>query len=675
MVGERMARMMSALQSMTLATRAALLVGALFALGFGLVTVHALRVFEARYLELVGRNQLAMLQAHASRLDDKFAIAQTVLAGVARTRDATSLADVQALQRFMDSRVFLHLSFDRGIRVYDGEGKLVVQSPAGALPLPAEVERELVAASLASGARRMSAPFAASPPNAQPAFAISAPVTDDKGRIVGAMVGSLNLLSRHYAADLQAYRVGQRGYLFITTRDRLMLMHPDPARLLKVAAPAGKNRGYDLAVEQGFEGTTETVNSTGLYSLTSFTRMRSTDWVLGANFPMSEAREPFRRALDALLGVVVAVGLALTLGVALMVRRLMQPIRVLSRHLADVGEGRARPLVQPGGGEARVLAQAYNDMLGRLEASEAARNEGEQHVRQLNETLEQRVLDRTVALEKANAELSEMLAHNSRMQADLVRSEKLAALGRLMAGLAHELNTPLGNALMVSSGLRDATVRFSRKAVSGSLRKSDVDAFSAYCDEAGDLVERNLRRASELMRGFKQAAADQTAERRRGFDLRQTVEEVVSTLEPLLKHRPVRLHLDLQPGLGMDSYPGAVGQVVTNLFTNALDHAFGPTDEGDLWISCQAEGEASVRLEVRDNGRGIEPAQLGKVFDPFFTTRLGQGGTGLGLYIAHNAVTGPLGGRIEVHSEPGQGTRFTVTLPRTAPVTAVVSPP
>jgi len=448
-------------------------------------------------------------------------------------------------------------------------------------------------------------------------------------------------------------------------------MHPDPARLLKVAAKAGQNQGYDLAIDQGFEGTTETVNSTGLHALTSFARMRSTDWVLGANFPMNEAREPFRRALDALLWAIVATGLVLTLGVALMVRRLMQPIRTLSRHLLEVGQGRARPFVQPSSGEARVLSQAYNDMLGRLEASEAARSEGEQHVRQLNETLEQRVLDRTVALGKANTELSEMLAHNSRMQAELVRSEKLAALGRLMAGLAHELNTPLGNALMVSSGLREAIGRFGDKAASGTLRKSDVEGFSAYCNEAGELVERNLRRASELMRGFKQAAADQTAERRRSFDLRQTIEEVVSTLEHLVKFRPVRLHLDLQPGLWMDSYPGAIGQVVTNLFTNALDHAFGPADEGDLWISCQAEGDGSVRLEVSDNGRGIAPEHLGKIFDPFFTTRLGQGGTGLGLYIVHNAVTGPLGGYIEVHGAPGQGTRFTVTLPLVAPAAPV----
>jgi len=118
----------------------------------------------------------------------------------------------------------------------------------------------------------------------------------------------------------------------------------------------------------------------------------------------------------------------------------------------------------------------------------------------------------------------------------------------------------------------------------------------------------------------------------------------------------------------MDSFPGAIGQVVTNLFTNVLDHAFGPEDAGDIWIECQTSEENSVRIEVRDNGRGIEAENLRKIFDPFFTTRLGQGGSGLGLYIVHNAVTGPLGGRIEVTSELGKGASFVATLPRTAPL-------
>jgi len=656
-------------QSVTLATRAAVLVGSLFAMGLVIVGAYALQVFESRYLALVGAHQQAMLEAQANRLDDKFDITKSVLAGIGRTPEANLMNDHQALQRFVDTRVFLHLSFDRGVRVYDRNGRMVVQSPVnGTAPVPIDIEQELVSDALATGKTHTSRPFVVDPSSTQPLLAMSSAVVDDKGQVVGALLGSLHLLSKQYAADLQTHKFGEAGYLFMTTRDRVMVMHPDPLRILQTAAARGQNEGYDRAADSGFEGTIETINSTGQNVLASFVRIRSMDWILGAYFPMAEATLPFDRALDALLGVALAAGALLTFGVAAMVHRLMQPVRALSRHLIELGEGRARPFVEPSAGEMKALSGAYNKMLLQLESSEAARREGEQHVMQLNETLEQRVRDRTLALEKANAELNDMLQRNAHIQEELVRSEKLAALGRLMAGLAHELNTPLGNALTVSSAMRDASARFNQKVQNAVLKRSELERFNAYCLDVCALIERNLTRTSNLIRSVKQAAVDQTAERRRKFDLSETIGEVLATVKHLVRHRPLQLHLNLAPGLEMDSFPGAMGQVATNLFTNVLDHAFGPDDAGDIWIECQAAEEDSVRLVVRDNGRGIDAEDLGKIFDPFFTTRLGQGGSGLGLYIVHNAVTGPLGGRIEVRSEVGKGTSFVATLPRTAPL-------
>ena len=661
-------RLRSLWQSVTLATRAAVLVGTLFALALAVVAAYALRVFESRYLELVGDHQLAMLRAQANRLDARFGLTEAVLTGIARTRDASLMRDHAALQQFLDTRVFLHLSFDRGVRVYDLSGRMIAQSPADRSdPVPPDIERELVSDGLAPGQVRISKPFVAAESNAQPLLAMSTAIVDERGKVVGVLLGSLHLLSKQYAADLQTHRFGRGGYLFMNTKDRIMLMHPEASRVFTMATDKSLNEGDDRATTDGIDGTRQTTDETGQDVLASFVKVRSTGWILGAHFPMAEASMPFDTALDALLGVVVVAGTLLTFLVGAMVHRLMQPVRTLSRHLTDLGQGRARPFIEPSAGEMQALSGAYNTMLLQLESSEAARKEGERHVLQLNETLEQRVHERTTALEKANAELSDMLQRNAHIQAELVRSEKLAALGRLMAGLAHELNTPLGNALTVSSAMREATARMSQKVRDAALKRSELERFNTYCMEVCELIERNLTRTSSLIRSVKQAAVDQTAERRRTFDLRETLEEVVVTVGHLTRHRPLRLHLNLAFGLTMDSFPGAIGQVATNLFTNVLDHAFGPEEPGDIWIECQAFGEDSVRIEVRDNGRGIEPENLGRIFDPFFTTRLGKGGSGLGLYIVHNAVTGPLAGRIDVQSERGKGTVFVATLPRTAP--------
>ena len=231
----------------------------------------------------------------------------------------------------------------------------------------------------------------------------------------------------------------------------------------------------------------------------------------------------------------------------------------------------------------------------------------------------------------------------------------LALAGAVTAGLGHELSTPMGNALMVATAMQHKALDFGGRAADGSLSLAELERFAVYCRDACELVERNLSRANRLVTSFKQSAVDQIAERRRRFDLRQTIEEVMATLEHLMKFRPLRLHLALAPDIEMDSYPGAIGQVLTNMFINALVHGFGPEQAGDIWVSARHDGPDEVRIELRDNGRGIDPEVMGKVFDPFFTTRLGQGGSGLGLYIVFNAVTGPLRGHIEVHSEPGAG--------------------
>jgi PAS domain S-box-containing protein len=292
--------------------------------------------------------------------------------------------------------------------------------------------------------------------------------------------------------------------------------------------------------------------------------------------------------------------------------------------------------------------------------------QSEQALRDLNAGLERRVEERTAALASAVDELSGALENLQRAQDELIRSEKLAALGSLVAGIAHELNTPIGNGLMAASTLDDHTQEFGRVVESGQIRRSALEQFVRDARTAAEIVVRNLKKASELVTSFKQVAVDQTSAQRREFVLDELVAEIVLTLRPSFKKTPYAVDYQVPPELRFDSYPGPLGQVLTNLINNALVHGFEGRDHGTVRVCATPEGKGAIRIEVSDDGLGIDPEHLPRIFDPFFTTKLGKGGSGLGLHIVHNLVTRVLGGSIRVASDLA-GTRFTMTIPRMAP--------
>jgi signal transduction histidine kinase len=252
----------------------------------------------------------------------------------------------------------------------------------------------------------------------------------------------------------------------------------------------------------------------------------------------------------------------------------------------------------------------------------------------------------------------------------LVQTQTLSALGSLVAGVAHELNTPLGNASVVASVLEDHVAALRRAHNENSLKRSTVDTFLNEAETACTLLRRNVERAATLIAAFKQVAVDQTSARRRSTDLWELVRDTLETLSPLYKRKPVTFEVDVPPGIVLDTYPGVLEQVFTNLVNNAVMHAMDGDRALRLWVSASANGNDSVRVEVRDDGLGMPAEVIEHAFDPFFTTKLGQGGSGLGLYLVHKLVCGTLGGSIELESAPGRGTTFRFELPMTAPLAA-----
>jgi len=277
---------------------------------------------------------------------------------------------------------------------------------------------------------------------------------------------------------------------------------------------------------------------------------------------------------------------------------------------------------------------------------------------------------REQALQQAKDQAETALAQLTQAQESLVRAEKLASLGQLVAGVAHEINTPVGNALAASSQTRDETARLETLIVAGKLRRSELEEYLGTVKELSDILMRNCQRAGRLIRDFRQVAADQTSEQRRRFDLAVQLRETLHTLRHRFDRAKVSLVTELPTNILMDSVPGAISQIIINLAENTLAHAFVPGTGSSLTVSARQIAQDRVEITVADDGRGISRDILPKIFDPFFTTNRGAGNTGLGLHIVHNLITGPLAGTIEVTSAIGRGTRFVLRLPLTSPAVA-----
>jgi PAS domain S-box-containing protein len=252
-------------------------------------------------------------------------------------------------------------------------------------------------------------------------------------------------------------------------------------------------------------------------------------------------------------------------------------------------------------------------------------------------------------------------------QNSLIEVEKLAALGRLVAGVAHEINSPVGTSLTVASALERKTATIAKEMTQGTLRRSSLLEFLGIIREASSQLVANLNHAADLIQSFKQVATDRNESNRRTFDLGDLTEQIVLSLRPGLGEKNLTLKVECQPDLTMISYPGPYGQVLTNLFLNSITHAFPDDKAGAIDIRVLAAGNDYVEILFSDDGCGMNPDDRRKAFDPFFTTRRDQGSTGLGLHIVHSIVTNYLGGRVHLDSEPGKGTKIRLVLPRAAP--------
>lgn len=298
--------------------------------------------------------------------------------------------------------------------------------------------------------------------------------------------------------------------------------------------------------------------------------------------------------------------------------------------------------------EIGLIAETFNSMTRQIAGAEAH--------------LEAKVRTRTVQLEQANSELGKTISLLKETQNDLIRREKMAALGDMVAGIAHEINTPVGVALTAGSFLATKTAEIRKLADEGTLSRSAFDEYVRSASDSSRIITANIARAAELVTSFKKVAVAQTSGEACEFKVAQYMRDFLLNMRPALKKTKIRVVVECDEDLIIEGYPGALSQICTNLVMNSINHGFESEEPGIISITVQ-EKDRMLTLEYRDNGKGMSEDTLLRVFDPFFTTARHKGGTGLGMHIVYNIVTQKLGGTITVESTPGQGVMFRISVP------------
>lgn len=313
--------------------------------------------------------------------------------------------------------------------------------------------------------------------------------------------------------------------------------------------------------------------------------------------------------------------------------------------------------------ELNLLSSSFNQMLDRVQDHMQAQKEAETEHLRLAQNLEEKVNQRTQALKEANQELIQTLEKLHQFQRQMVQNEKMASLGDMVAGVAHEVNTPIGLGVTASTMMLDRLDELKKAFDAKTLKASMLSKFMNEGEENLNIIYRNLNRAAELISSFKQVAVDQSSEQDRAFSFKQLMDEILLSMRPRLKNLSHQIRIDCDPSLCIETKAGPINQIMINLIMNSIIHGFEDTEGGLIVIHAELIDNNKLNITYTDDGRGIPEHMRKRIFDPFVTTKRGQGGSGLGMHLVFNLVTQALNGSISLSSEPGHGVEFNIVFP------------
>lgn len=634
------------------------LVAILPALGIMLFTGYTLRENTIISAENSAMRQIQVMATHHERVVEQ---ARLLLATLSKVREVQAL-DPLGTQLLLEEMLSGNEAFG-ALALADTAGRIVAVSPVEAF---SSIENGVYFQDALHHNRFAMGPYHLLEGSRHVVMEFAQPVLDREGKLLGVLVASfdLNYFGRVFA---EAHLPEGSNFTLTDAEGMRLTRFPEterytwvadlPRMLSRMSGP--EEEGTFL--EKGVDG----VRRLYSYKRLSFPGTPLQGLMIRLGQPEDTALSAARWALawnfvSLALAASLAVAAAWFVGEHTIMRRLNLLMSAAGR--LGTGDLSTRTGLEHDEGELGRLAAAFDRMAEGLEHHDRDRRRAEEECCLLNSDLELRVTTRTAELARTNAELQTALENLRQAQSQLVMSEKLAALGGLVAGVAHEINTPVGVALSATSTMGEKTKVLRDLFEQGEMKRSDLTEYLESTREGVEMSLLNLNRASDLIRSFKMVAADQISENRRSFKVREYVAQVLLSLRPKLKKTSHRVEVECDQELVIESYPGAFSQILTNFIVNSLTHAYDEGQAGVLRIEI-ARADGFLNLTYSDDGRGISPEVQDRIFEPFYTTARSKGSTGLGLHIVFNIVTNTLGGTITCCSAPGHGTTFQVRMP------------
>jgi signal transduction histidine kinase len=604
---------------------------------------------------------LRQVQAMAARHVRVVDMARLMLATLAKASEIRNLEAGPSQALFSD--MLKNYPAYASLCLADGQGRVVAFAPS---PGPNSVEDQDYFRQAVRTGRFVTGGYVLDQARGRVYIHFAQPVLDPAGQPAGVLAAGFDL--NYLGLVFQETNPPENSVFTMTDAEGLRLIRfpeaskytwvPDLPRMVeKMKAPEEEGAFLEVGVD-------------GLHRLYGYKRLRFD----GAPFPylmirlgipvesaLAEARFVLMRNLVLLLLTALAsMFLAWLLGES----SVMRPLDKLVEAASRLGQGdlSVRAGLPHRGSELGRLAQAFDAMAENLQGQDFKRRQAEDDLLRLNEELEERVANRTKELVSTNQDLRLAMDNLRQAQNQLVQSEKLAGLGGLVAGVAHEINTPVGIGVTAASHLEQKTGEFLDLYRKDGMTRSDLEGYLETARESSAMILGNLNRAADLIGSFKKVAVDQSSQELRTFRVKEYLREILLSLHPRLRSTNIRVQVDCPEDLTARSYPGAFSQIIANLVLNSLAHGFAPGQEGRITVAVSVDQDRLI-LKYADNGRGMAQEVLGRIFEPFFTTNRARGGTGLGLFVVYNLVTQTLGGKISCESAPNQGAVFTVSLP------------
>lgn len=604
-------------KNISLKTKVSLTVTLLFFLFVTSASYLALLYSEQKFKEYIFTQQFSLVTCLANNIDDKLRIAQDALIAVAATVPEDCLTDPDLGQAFLDRQTGIMSIFDNGIFLLSYQGRLIAESPYLPNRRGRDISfRDFHRITVATGKPFISDPYVSTHNPGHPAINVTAPIFDKQGKMVAMLTGSLDLQGENFLAELSKVKIGKAGYHFLIANNRTLIVHPDKSRIMNPVAAPGVNQLIDRAL-RGFEGSGETVTSYGIPMLTSIKRLRMTSWILGANFPASEAFATLNTTKH-YFGLATLLASSILLLVSwLATRRLMSPLAAMTRHVEHLQEktGTARQIKIISADKVGVLATAFNTMVDTLDR---------QH-----ESMKERI-------HLAVAEIRQ----KDQM---LIQQGRFVAMGEMFNNIAHQWRQPLNNIGLILQniqlGCEDGEI--------------DAKVLNKELESAMEVVMHMSHTIDDFRNFFRQDKEKQE------FVVNKVIANSLEIVAAILESQAIRVDISAQEDVTTTGYQNEYGQVLLNILANARDvFVERNVEKPCITITLGRENGRSV-LSICDNGGGISEDIMPKIFDPYFTTKDKSMGTGIGLYMSKVIIENNMNGRLTARNS-AEGAEFII---------------